>query len=425
MTKLKALLLASMTAMAVLPAQAAETITWWDFFTGGDGVRMKALINDFNKEHPDIQIQATSLEWGVPFYTKVRTAAAVGEGPDMMSYHLSRLPLAMNEKVLTEVTPADMEAAGLASGDFFDTVLKAATQDNKLYAVPFDIHSLVLYYNKSYLQGTEFLDAQGNLTGITDLASFERALQAAKDKGSAAPVTYATGDDGGVYRVFYTLLAQQGGQLISDSNEVLPGDSEAKAVKAVEIMTKWHENGWQPEQALYPASVALFTSGQSAFSLNGVWEVPTMKDLAASGKLGFEWGAVQVPNLMGTQTTWADSHAFAIPKNTGMSPERRKAVMTVIGWMEKNAIAWADAGHIPAYKPVAESDEFKKMEPNATYSVLAETAVYDPRANIAGVGGPIYDAALNIMSPAINGFMTPDEAVAQMQESLGQLAASN
>ncbi|MBB3996683.1 extracellular solute-binding protein [Aureimonas pseudogalii] len=420
MRKLKVLLAASMTMLAILPAQAAETVALWDFFVGGDGVRMKALLADFNKEHPDIKIEATSLEWGVPFYTKVRTSAAVGQGPDVMSYHLSRLPLALTEKVLTEVTPDDLAAAGLKKEDFFPNALEAASDGGKLYAVPFDIHSVVLYYNKTYLKGTEFLDANGNLTGITDLASFEKAMAAAKEKGSATPLTYATGDDGGVFRVFYTLLAQQGGELITNGNEVLTGDNEAKATKAVETMTRWHEQGWQPEQALYPASVALFTSGQSAFSINGVWEVPTMKDLQATGRLGFEWGAVEVPNIMGQQATWADSHAFAIPVqgDRTMSPEKRKAVMTFIGWMEKNSLRWAEAGHIPAYKPVAESAEYKAMQPNATYAPLAETAVYDPRSKIAGVASPVYDAAVNIISPAIHGYMPAADAVAQMKSDL-------
>ena len=40
--------------------------------------------------------------------------------------------------------------------------------------------------------------------------------------------------------------------------------------------------------------------------------------------------------------------------------------MEVIGWMEKHAIRWADAGHIPAYLPVATSAEYKAMEPNAS-----------------------------------------------------------
>jgi ABC-type glycerol-3-phosphate transport system substrate-binding protein len=32
-------------------AQAQETVVWWDFLGGGDGVRMKKLIEDFNAEH--------------------------------------------------------------------------------------------------------------------------------------------------------------------------------------------------------------------------------------------------------------------------------------------------------------------------------------------------------------------------------------
>ena len=80
-------------------AQAKETVVWWDFLGGGDGVRMKKLIEDFNNEHKDtIEIQATTLEWGVPFYTKVQTSAAVGEGPDVMTYHASRIPLASRRR---------------------------------------------------------------------------------------------------------------------------------------------------------------------------------------------------------------------------------------------------------------------------------------------------------------------------------------
>ncbi|TQS71769.1 extracellular solute-binding protein [Rhodobacteraceae bacterium] len=404
------------------PAMAQQqTITWWDFFAGGDGVRMKALIKEFNDEHPDIQINATTLEWGVPFYTKVRTSAAVGRGPDLMTYHLSRMPLGLSEGILTPITQQDLDTAGLAQSDFFESALEAGkSPDGTLYALPFDIHSIVLYYNKSYLEGSRFLDDQGALTGIESLADFEEVMQTAADNGAQVPLTYATGDDGGAYRVFYTLLAQQGGTLISDDGEILPGDSTEKAIKAIEIMTRWHEEGWQPEQALYEASVALFTSGKSAFQLNGVWEVPTMKDLEADGNLGFEWSAVEVPKLMDTQTTWADSHGWAIPVQgqTEMDPEKRAAVMTVIGWMEKHSIQWAEAGHIPAYKPVAESDAFKQMQPNATYSSLADRATYDPRSELAGVASPVYDAALNIVSPAMHGYLSPEDAVEQIKMEL-------
>ncbi|WP_128255529.1 extracellular solute-binding protein [Falsirhodobacter deserti] len=406
---------------SAFPALSEQNITWWDFFAGGDGVRMKALIQQFNEEHPDIRVTSTTLEWGTPFYTKVRTSAAVGQGPDVMTYHLSRLPMGLKEGVLTPITAEDLEAAGLSKDDFFAPALEAASgPDGALYAVPFDIHSTVLFYNKALLEGTEFLDADGNLTGIDSLESFEAALAAAKENGATAPLSYATGDDGGTYRVFYTLLAQQDGQLISDDGEVLPGDSGEKAARAIEIMTKWQEEGWQPEQAMYEASVALFTSGKSAFFFNGAWEVPTMVDMQEGGNLGFDWGVATIPNLMGTDTNWADSHGFAVPiqgKNE-MDPEKRKAVMTLIGWMEKNSLAWAEAGHIPAYKPVAESDEFKSMEPNATYAGIAERATYDPRSPAAGVASPVYDAAINILSPAIHGYLSPEDAVEELRSEL-------
>jgi ABC-type glycerol-3-phosphate transport system substrate-binding protein len=32
-------------------AKAEETVVWWDFLGGGDGVRMKKLIEDFNAAH--------------------------------------------------------------------------------------------------------------------------------------------------------------------------------------------------------------------------------------------------------------------------------------------------------------------------------------------------------------------------------------
>jgi len=404
-----------------IPAFAQQQVTWWDFFVGGDGVRMKALIQQFNDEHPDIRVNATSLEWGTPFYTKIRTSAAVGQGPDVMTYHLSRLPMALDEGVLTPITAADLNAAGVTEGDFFAPALAAAkSADGTLYALPFDIHSTVLFYNKTLLEGTEYLDADGKLTGVDTLEAFEGALAAVKEKGATAPISYATGDDGGTYRVFYTLLAQQGGELISADGEVLPGDSGEKAANAIRIMHHWFEEGWQPEQAMYEASVALFTSGKSAFFFNGAWEVPTMVDLEKSGQLGFEWGIAEIPPLMGIQTNWADSHGFAIPiqgKQT-MDPEKRAAVMTVIGWMEKHSIDWAAAGHIPAYKPVAESEAFRAMEPNASYAGLADHATFDPRSTAAGVASPVYDAAINIISPAIHGYLEPEDAVEEIRSEL-------
>ena len=137
------------TVMMASAAQATETVVWWDFLGGGDGVRMKQLIADFNKEMAGkVEIQATTLDWGVPFYSKVQTSTAVGEGPDVMTYHASRIPLAVSQNTLSEITADDMKAMGLSADSFAKATWDAVQVDGKQYAVPFDTHPIVLYYNK-------------------------------------------------------------------------------------------------------------------------------------------------------------------------------------------------------------------------------------------------------------------------------------
>ncbi|MFV0332779.1 MAG: extracellular solute-binding protein [Tropicimonas sp.] len=403
------------------PAMSAVEVEWWDFLSGGDGVRMKALIQQFNEEHPDIRINGTTLEWGQSFYTKVRTSVAVGQGPDIMTYHLSRLPLALQDGVLSPISDADFATAGLAREDFTPAALEAATApDGQVVAFPFDVHAIIAYYNKTALEGTEWLDGDGNLTGIDSEENMLRFLTWAKENGFSDPLSYQSEGGGGTWRIFYTLFRQQGGEFVTDG-EVLAGDNVDKAAKAIAVMADWRAKGLIPEQASYEASVALFSGAKAVISINGVWEVPTYKDMAEAGTLGFEWFANDTPQILGTPATWADSHAFAIPNDPDMSQETRDAVLTVIGWMQKHSLAWAGAGHIPAYAPTVASAEYQALQPNATYAKLAEHAAFDPRTTIAGVASPVYDAVDNLIAPAVHGYLSPEDAAAQMKEQLQAL----
>jgi multiple sugar transport system substrate-binding protein len=394
-------------------------LEWWDFLGGGDGVRMKTLIEEFNAEHAGkIKINATTLEWGTPFYTKVQTSAAVGEGPDLMTYHLSRLPLGVEGGALSELTTEELAAAGLASSDFGAANWQAAQVDGKTYAVPFDIHAIVLYYNKDILGKAGLLDANGLPTGLDGVENFSAALAKVKEAGAEQGVSFQSAGDGTNWRIFYSLLGQQGGTFLDADGQFLSGDNLGKAQTAVQTMADWVSGGYALSNVEYPASVAAFTGGKAAFHINGVWEVPTMVDLHAKGEL-FEWGAIELPMFFTQKATWADSHAFAIPANpNGDDPATRAAALQAIAWMNKHSTFWATAGHIPAYNGARETEEFKTMQPNATYSVLADTAFFDPSSPLAGVASPTYAAIGNFVFPAISGEMTAQEAVEGMRDDL-------
>jgi multiple sugar transport system substrate-binding protein len=417
-TSLKAALVTSV--LLASGAQAQEEIEWWDFLGGGDGVRMKTLLDQFNTEHEGaIHITATTLEWGVPFYTKVQTAAAVGEGPDIMTYHLSRMPLGVESGALSPITPEELAAAGLAPEDYAPANWAAAQSDGQTYAIPFDIHSIVLYYNKDMFEAAGLLDENGLPMGLDGADNFIATMQKLQEGGAEYGVSIHSAAGDSMWRIFYSLLGQQDGEFLNADGEFLAGDNLDKAVKAADVIASWVSGGYAPATTEYPASIALFTGGQAAMHINGVWEVPTMTDLAANGEL-FNWGAIALPTFFDHPATWADSHAFAIPNNVGaeLTPEKRAAVMQVIAWMNMHSTFWATAGHLPAYNAARDNDEFRAMVPNSTYSVLADTAAFDPSSTLTGVASPTYDAAGNYLMPAINGEMTAQEAMEGMRDDL-------
>jgi multiple sugar transport system substrate-binding protein len=405
-------------ALMIGAAHATETIVWWDFLSGGDGVRMKTMLDEFNKEHEGkVKIDATTFEWGVPFYSKVQTSAAVGQGPDVMTYHESRMPLGASTGTLSPLSPDELAAAGIKPSEFGPANWKAAQgPDGKQYAVPLDIHSIILYYNKDLLKKAGLLGDDGKPKGLDGVTNFDAAL--AKLTANGVSGLSVPGDNASGWRIFYTLLNQQGGDFLKDG-KFLDGGNLDKATTALTEMNKWVKSGWTPAKTEYPASIALFTSGKAAMHINGVWEVPTMVDLAKNGKL-FDWGAIQIPVLFDHPATWADSHSFAIPDRKGnpVSPEKRKTVLDAVHWFNVHSLEWAGGGHVPAYLPVQESAEFKALKPNSDYVSLAKTAVFDPVSTLAGVASPVYDAAGNYVVPAMSGEIAPADAAKQMRDDL-------
>jgi len=422
MLKLSVLAKAALTAATLMSsaAHAQETVVWWDFLGGGDGVRMKQMISEFNEAHQgEITIDATTLEWGLPFYSKVQTAVPVGEAPDIMTYHASRIPLAVDQNLLSEITPDDWSKMGIGEADYAAATWDAVTVDGKQYAVPIDTHPIVLYYNKDLLAAAGRLSEDGTPMGMDSLEGFTETLEALKASDSVTfPLASVTADGNFMFRTIYSLMGQQDGELITDG-EFLAGDNAEKLQNALSVLAEWTDQGLQSTYTDYPATVALFTSGEAAMMINGVWEVPTMTDLHKDDKL-FEWGAVELPVIFDHPSTYADSHSFAIPAGD-MTAEKREAVLEVMSWISKNSLFWATAGHIPAYGPVTESEEYKAMEPNATYSPLTENIIFDPKSTLAGIAGPIFDIMSTYFVPTLNGEMDPAEAVEEIKVELNDL----
>ena len=196
---------------------------------------MKQLIDDFNAAHEgEITIDATTLEWGVPFYSKVQTSAAVGEAPDIMTYHASRIPLAVSQGILQEITAEDWAAMGLYARAITPTATwDAVTVDGKQYAVPLDTHPIVLYYNKDMLGEAGLLTDDGAARSAWTAARLSpTCCTTLKEAGVAFPLGSVTADGNFMFRTIYSLMGQQDGELMTDG-EFLAGDNGEKLQNAL------------------------------------------------------------------------------------------------------------------------------------------------------------------------------------------------
>jgi multiple sugar transport system substrate-binding protein len=225
------------------------------------------------------------------------------------------------------------------------------------------------------------------------------------------------------YRLWATLIAQQGGSLVQ-GGKLAYGTAGTEALKA---MADWFAKGYGKKSLDYPAANTEFFSGQAAFMINGVWEVPTLVDLSASNKLSFDYGVVPLPKLYANQSVWGDSHAFAVPNNKGkpVSAEHLKAALKFVNYVDSHAIVWAGGGHIPAYMPVTETESFKKLKPNADFaSVVSRNVVFSQDGWYSGAAGPLEAVIGKFVPAAMAGQLPVEDALQKLDIEANKLMAS-
>jgi multiple sugar transport system substrate-binding protein len=403
-----------------VPARAQVEVRLWTLLSGGDGARMRALVDDFNATQRDVRVISTTLKWGEPFYTKLITASVVGAGPDVATIHLSRIVNLAGGGVLRPISPAELAAAGLRGRDYLPRQWAKAQYQGATYAIPLDVHPLVLYYNKTLAGKAGLLDAAGNLKPILGVDALTDAFRVATERTGRRGLTMESGQGSyAIWRLWLAMLAQQNVTIIRNGRFTY-GPAGAATLARI---SHWFTKGYAQAGLDYPASTSQFMGGGAAFMLNGVWEVPELVRASTAGSLGFEYGIVPLPRMYANASTWADSHAFALPANPGHepSPEKARAVLRFIAYVSRHSLGWAEGGHIPAYRPVAESAEAKGLMPNAMYAQAANDVVYDPDGWYMGAAGPLEAIASTFLPAALYGYLTPEQAVRRFESEAARL----
>jgi multiple sugar transport system substrate-binding protein len=394
------------------------TVSYWNLFGGGDGVRMQQMLDGYRKANPNIELEAVTLAWGNPYYTKLALATVGDLPPDVAASHLTRMKTLVKGNLLQELLPEDLERHGMTASMFNRRAWEAGLVDGRIYAIPIDTHPFVLFYNKEICEQAGLLDAEGNLVAIEGPDAFVDALSKAKQVTGRFGATHGINSDTATpWRLFQTLYAQLGGEVLAeDGTRIVLDDGKAKQVFDY-LRTLTVEKGLMPGSVDYQGAIALFASGASGFHLNGEWEISTFQ----TANLPF--GMALVPNIFGgPYAVQADSHTLVLPVRPDQDRARLDRALGFVRSMLDQSLTWAEGGHVPTWQPVADGDRYAALTPQSLYREAADAAVYDPPGWYSGSGSN-FEIVMGAAVGAVEaGELTSDGAIAQIRSKLSELA---
>jgi len=274
-------------------------LTMWTGFTGGDRGAYEALIEEFNATHENIHVTMEVQPWDT-ISQKLPSAWATGQGPDLATPNF-------DSNIVAKYLETDSLLALDAVGDgetqinadmLAPAAINAFTVDGVLYAVPANIATLQLYYNKALFAEAglesppttvrEFRDYAQQLTGngVYGLSVAERET----------------------IQMWPILQWLDGGDVV-DQN----GCSILESPENIESLTTWSallQNGVMPLGLTGAESDSLFSAGQAAMQLNGPW--------AAAGytEAGIDLGVAAVPVGVNGPVTLGSTVPLAISAAT-------------------------------------------------------------------------------------------------------------
>ncbi|MBM6383869.1 MAG: ABC transporter substrate-binding protein [Paenibacillus sp.] len=387
------------------------SLSFWTLFDGGDGANMQALVDEFNKTHPDIEVKNTKLAWG-EYYTKLVTAVGNGNGPDIGISHSSRLPDLINQGVVTELdTPA--ADAGVDWNSYNQNLLSAVTVDDQHYAVPIDTHAFIMFYNKKLLKEAGLLGEDGKPVLEQSADGFVSFLKTLKEKlpAKATPFALSNNNDD-PFRLWWSLYSQLGGNdVISDDLKSAAIDKE-KGIKAADYIQKLYTEGYIKKND--PDFYKNFQSGTAAITMTGVWTTGTWESTK-----DFEFGAMPIPKFYDQEATWGDSHTIILPLTQDEDEAKRKAAMIFADWVADNGQVWAKAGHIPSKPSVLEKQEFKDMPYRSDYSEVASVVKFSKKSTKTAQIRE--EVAFKFLNEVWVNKMTPADAMNNMEAGIQKI----
>lgn len=146
---LRGILVLVLAAVLFAPAmaRAVTKITFWHAMSGKRLPAVERIVNGFNEAHPDIQVEAQFMGSYKEVLAKTIAAVKAGNPPHLAQVYEVGLQTMLDSGVIVPVHTL-FEEGEVDFGDVVGPILDYYSVDGKLYSMPFNSSTAILYYNK-------------------------------------------------------------------------------------------------------------------------------------------------------------------------------------------------------------------------------------------------------------------------------------
>lgn len=381
-------------------------IDFWYSLGGNNGKKIEEMTKKFNETHKDIVVKPAYQGDYYQNHAKVLSAVTAGNQPDVTMVEAGVVGTFADAKVLEDLGPyaKDMEKKyipGLMGNSYWK---------DKLYAVPFNRSTPLLYVNRDLLKKAG-LDPAGPKTW-DELIEYSRKLTQ-KEGSKTKTYGFSTPIDIWFYEA---LVFQNGGKILSEDGKQLALNNEAGKAP-LKLWTNMVKEGIMknPPGEKYNAwDVAKqdFLNGQVAMIFTSTGDLKALESTAS-----FDVGTAFLP---AGKTYGAPTGGANLVMLSKSSDEEKKAAWEFIKWMTDTpqTIDWSLAsGYMPATSEAVASKQMQdvyKERPNL--KVAVDQLEYATARPMVPGYKEMQEVIMAELQRVMLGQATPDEAIAAMEK---------
>lgn len=227
------------------------------------------ILGDFT-EKTGIEAEIQVVTWDE--YWTLLSAGAQGDSmPDVFWMHSNEAERYMSNGMLLDLTDKIAESDSIDLSKYPEDITELYTYDGKNYAVPKDVDTIALWYNKTLFDEAGIAYPTADWTW-DDL--YEAAKVLTKD-GVYGFACSATNNQSGYYNTIYDM----GGYVIND-DKTASGYDDPNTIKALQYFEKMIQEGIMPSQQVMSESAedVLLGSGTLAMTTQGSWMLSAFKN---------------------------------------------------------------------------------------------------------------------------------------------------